>query len=147
MGKLTFKAGIRPDAMAGPYQTQLSPGDESLFRSWLTSNAQVAPGIAAFNPDDRQSDYDMRGWWQAYSNPQHPQNQLTSMGTSSYDMQPHFNDYWKTPYHETFSQESQWAKPNKAPQWFDDGQGGWKLIDRKGKVIKHEPSQIGAVER
>ncbi len=42
----------------------------------------------------------------------------------------HFTDYWKTPMHETFSNESKFATPD-APKWNNKDQ----LIDKSGKVI------------
>ena len=49
------------------------------------------------------------------------------------DQQMHYPDYWKTPYHQSFSADSQWALPG-APTWNDQDQ----LVDPKGAVIFDE---------
>lgn len=46
------------------------------------------------------------------------------------DNKLHYPDYWKTPYHQTFSNESQWATKN-APHWTDDD----KLVLPNGRVV------------
>jgi hypothetical protein len=47
-------------------------------------------------------------------------------------MQPHYTDYWKTPYHQSFSAGSQYAGA-VAPQWVNSTQlaspGGRILFD------------------
>lgn len=144
MGKLNLKLNAPPraDAVGGPYTTQLHPIDEGAFRKFVAGNSHI-PAFANFNPDEKQSDYDMRGWWQAFTNPNHPQHELTSVGVSDYDGMPHFNDYWKTPYHKTFSSESRWAIPGKAPSWTNDGAGGWNLVNPGGIVMAREPKMMG----
>jgi hypothetical protein len=42
----------------------------------------------------------------------------------------HYPDFWKTPLHETFSNESQWA-PADAPEWTPDD----KLVTSGGRVV------------
>jgi hypothetical protein len=42
----------------------------------------------------------------------------------------HFPDTWKTPYHETFSNDSQWALPS-APAWNDKDQ----LVAPNGGIL------------
>jgi hypothetical protein len=50
----------------------------------------------------------------------------------------HFPDFWKTPLHQTFSNESQWAPPT-APQWTPNDQ----LAQPNGRVLFDERLQGG----
>lgn len=104
-----------------PYQTRLPPDQEKEFRSWLHVSG------APFDPSHK-ADYDMRGFWQALRSGD-PRAQ-TAMNQS--DNQMHFPDTWKTPYHETFSNESIYAQPG-APSWQDD-----QLIGQNGSVLADE---------
>jgi hypothetical protein len=45
----------------------------------------------------------------------------------------HYPDYWKTPLHETFSADSQWAGP-VAPMWNELDQ----LISPGGRILFDE---------
>ena len=49
----------------------------------------------------------------------------------------HFPDFWKTPYHESFSAESQWADPAKAPKWNAQDQ----LVLPDGTVVFDEKKE------
>ncbi len=49
------------------------------------------------------------------------------------DNMMHYPDYWKTPFHESFSHESQWATPG-APIWNELDQ----LVTPDGKVVFDE---------
>lgn len=137
MGKLSLTSEqFRPNT---PYATDL--GDkEPVFRQFLQQAALAHPAFAAFNPDDPRSDYDMRGWWQAAIDPTHPQHELTGMSASSNSIEPHFDDYWKTPYHPGFSADSIKYGPG-ANTWKDDGYGGWNLTSPSGSVVKAEPDR------
>lgn len=101
-------------AKPGPYQTKLSPEDELTFQMWVRKN------MIPFDPNAPAPDYDMRGFWKQNPNYQHQPGK-------------HFPDTFKTPFHETFSNESKYAKPN-APKWKGD-----VLIEQgTGRVIKDE---------
>jgi hypothetical protein len=72
----------------------------------------------------------MRGFWRGLMQ----ENPHATSGTNPNDQQMHYSDYWKTPYHRSFSNESQYAAPN-APQWINDAQlaspGGRILFDER----------------
>ena len=120
---------------AQQFSTSLAPPMEGQFRRWVADNR------IPFDPNDAKSDYDMRGYWLASRSPGVWQG-LQAEGKIPADMapggtkvdpndgHPHFPDYWKTPYHETFSNESKFAGPN-APHWTDDD----KLVAADGKVL------------
>ena len=112
------KAWVRPGDHI--YNTPLPASQEQAFRSWLGQN-QVP-----FDPNKGVTDYDMRGFWKALQ----AGDPKAQQGIDPNDQQMHYPDYWKTPYHQTFSAESQWATPN-APHWTEDD----KLIDAQGNVI------------
>lgn len=99
------EAWLRPGA-AG-FNTVLSPDQETLFRQWLAANK------VPFNPMAGVTDYDMRGFWQAMQRG----DPVAKSAINPNDKQIHFPDFWKTPYSPTFSAESQWADPKKAPVW------------------------------
>lgn len=108
---------------AGNFNTELNPLQELLFRSWIDKNK------VPFNPDSSKSDYDMRGFFSAMQSGDPRAN--ASMNQN--DSQMHYPDYWKTPYHETFSSESRWAKP-VAPKWNEQDQ----LIAPSGRILFDE---------
>jgi hypothetical protein len=117
-----------PFSMAPAFNTSLSPMDELQFRGWVQQNK------VPFDPSAAQSDYDMRGFWQAgrQGNPQ------ASTALNPNDGQMHYPDYWKTPLHQSFSNESQWA-PANAPQWVNDSQ----LASPNGRVVYDEKAPKG----
>jgi hypothetical protein len=103
----------------GPYLTQLPPDQEHQFRSWVAQNK------VNFDPNEAYPEYDMRGFYQGMlAGDPHAQT-----GIDPNDNKMHYSDYWKTPWHPTFSRESKYANPN-APYW-----RGNKLIDPSGKVL------------
>lgn len=102
------------------YNTPLSPEEERTFRIWLSQNN------VPFDPDAKVTDYDMRGFYKALL----AGDEKAKSAVDRNDQRLHYPDYWKTPYHETFSNESQWATPN-APHWTDDD----KLVTQGGKVV------------
>lgn len=112
-----------PYAVPGNYNTQLQPLDEMAFRQWLAQNK------VPFNPDAQQSDYDMRGFYQGVQQ-QHPRA-ISAINPN--DQRMHYPDYWKTPTHQTFSQDSQWAGPI-APRWNEQDQ----LISPGGRILFDE---------
>lgn len=108
---------VKPGAES--FSTILSPQDEARFRNWVQGNH------IPFDPAERRPDYDMRGWWQAN---QHGDPRASS-AVDPNDGRLHYSDVWKTPYHQTFSNESQWATPD-APHWRGD-----QLVTEDGAVI------------
>lgn len=111
----------RPDA--ANFNTQLAPLDEMAFRGWLKQNN------VPFNPNAGETDYDMRGFWRGM---QQQQPRATS-AVNPNDQQLHYPDYWKTPLHQTFSADSQWAGP-VAPRWNEQDQ----LIAPSGRILFDE---------
>ena len=110
-------AYAKPDWQTG--LAQLSPEQEQQFLQWV--KAKNVP----FNPNDKTADYDMRGFWQALQ-----QGDARAMsGVNPTTQSLHYPDVWKTPYHESFSAESQWAGDG-APTWQDD-----KLVSPSGEII------------
>jgi hypothetical protein len=111
------------------YNTQLSPLDEMAYRQWVKDNNVPT------NPDATAAqDYDMRGFYQGLQQ----QNPRAQSAIDPNDSQMHYPDYWKTPIHQTFSNESQWA-PANAPSWTDDD----KLVQPNGRVVfddRNKPS-------
>lgn len=99
---------------ADSYSTTLDPVEEQKFRNWVTQNK------VPFNPDQKLQDYDMRGFWKSGA----------GTAVDPNDQRIHYPDTFKTPYHQTFSAESQWAAPG-APSWNNKDQ----LVLPNGKVI------------
>ncbi len=93
------------------YATPLDPEEEQIFRQWVAEN-QVP-----FDPEAPTSDYDMRGFWKGLVTG----DPHAKTGMNPNDNKLHFNDWWKTPYHESFSRESQYATP-MAPSWNEQDQ-------------------------
>lgn len=110
------------ERLPGDYTTKLSPSDEQAFRAWAKTNK------APFDPNDPNSDYDMRGFWLGLKNG----DARATTAVNPSDGQLHYPDTWKTPYHATFSNESIYASA-EAPHW-ENG----RLVDRDGKVIADE---------
>jgi hypothetical protein len=52
----------------------------------------------------------------------------------------HYPDFWKTPMHETFSNESQWA-PVTAPAWNAQDQ----LVSQGGRVVFDDRAKKDAI--
>lgn len=117
-------AFFSPYAVAGPYQTRLNGQEEKAFRIWLTRNNI---SLNDFDPNNPRANYDMRGLWK------------DSGG------QPHagqfFTDRYKTPYDNTFSNESKYATPNNPFYWSDPA----TLIDKRdGSVVFFAPSHYAS---
>jgi hypothetical protein len=108
------------------YNTPLQPIDELQFRQWVADNK------VPFNPNAPQSDYDMRGFWQGLMQ----QNPRAATAMNANDNQMHFTDYWKTPLHQSFSNESKYAAPG-APQWINDRQ----LAAPSGRILFDETNR------
>lgn len=126
-GSNPMLAGRVPGAS---YNTPLHPLDEMAFRQWVTQNK------VPFDPNAGASDYDMRGF---YRGMQQGDPRATS-AIDPNDSRLHYPDFWKTPAHETFSNESQWANP-AAPQWTGDD----KLVAPSGRVMFDDRQQRDAL--
>lgn len=105
------------------YATDLNVAEPG-FRQWVTKNK------VPFNPNAQgPSDYDMRGFYHGLMTG----NPKAEQSVNPNDKRMHYTDYWKTPYHQTFSGESQWATP-VAPKWNEQDQ----LISPGGQILKDE---------
>lgn len=117
-----------PFRLGQSYNTQLSPLDEMAFRQWVSNNG------VPFDPNAGVTDYDMRGYWRALMQG-NPMAKPTEINPN--DNRPHYTDYFKTPLHQTFSAESQFAGSD-APTWINDHQ----LADpTSGRVVFDERAQ------
>lgn len=112
-----------PRVLPGDYDTKLPQMDEFKFRQWLQDNN------VPFNPNAGTTDYDMRGFYQAATQ----QQPGISTQVNPNDGQVHYPDRFKTPIHQSFSNESQWAGTD-APQWVNDSQ----LAAPNGRVVFDE---------
>jgi hypothetical protein len=101
------------------YNTPLPPDSERCFRLWLGQND------VCFDPEATVVDYDMRGFWMALM----AGDPKARFEIDQHDGRAHYPDYWKTPYHQTFSNESQWATSD-APHWNEYGQ----LVETPGTI-------------
>lgn len=108
------------------YQTQLSIPEQLQFFNWVKQNNV---------PYDKspQADYDMAGFWKALQSG----DPRAATAVNQNDKQIHYPDYWKTPYHQTFSNESQWAIQSQAPGWNQQDQ----LVMPSGEVVYDERAQ------
>lgn len=93
-----FKNGINPT----DYTTPLNNIEQVQFNKW--ANDMKAKGI--INPNDNFNDYDMQGYWK--------NEVLNNTNLANGNAQTHFTDKYKKPNHETFSNESIYAKGNNA---------------------------------
>lgn len=105
------------------YLTKLPADEEKAFQQWVKDNN------VPFDPSPT-ADYDMRGFYKAMK----AGDPRASTGINANDGKLHFGDYWKTPYHHSFSSESQWATDG-APRWNEKDQ----LVTPDGKVVFDEP--------
>lgn len=122
------QAWIRPGIHT--YNTPLDGMQERAFRQWAAENK------VPFDANAPVSDYDMRGFWKGLMSG-HPQ---ATTAINQNDKQVHFPDFWKTPLDASFSAESQWADPEKAPTWNDKDQ----LVLPDGTVVFDEKSRVKA---
>ncbi|OOG11277.1 hypothetical protein [Pseudomonas sp. C9] len=104
------------------YLTQLPPDQEAKFQSWVKQNN------VPFDPSPT-ADYDMRGFYSGLQ--KGDPNARTGMNAN--DGKMHFGDYYKTPYHKSFSSESQFANKD-APRWNEKDQ----LVTPDGRVVFDE---------
>ena len=120
-----------------PNMDLVAPGDhvyntdlgehEPAFRDWVGQNK------VPFDVNAPVSDYDMRGFYRALQSG----DERAVSATNQNDGAIHYPDYWKTPYHKTFSAESQWANPQTAPRWNDMDQ----LIAPDGRIVYDERAE------
>lgn len=115
-----------PQAVVGSYQTALDPIDEMEYRGWVKKNN------VPVDPNDKNSDYDMRGYYRALKSG----DQRAAQSLNMNDGKMHFPDTWKTPSHASFSRESMYATPS-APSWNEKDQ----LINPLGSVVFDERKQ------
>jgi len=108
-----------PNIYMQNYQTYLPPDKEQVFRNWVAQNH------VPFDPNDPKSDYDMRAYWMALNSG----DPITKQSLNSNDGRMHFTDKFKTPYHESFSNESMYALPD-TPGWNNKDQ----LVDKYGRI-------------
>ena len=92
------------------------------FQQWVSQNR------VPFDPSP-QADYDMRGFWRALQ----AKDPRAVSGMNANDGMLHYPDYWKTPYHQSYSGESKWNTTG-SPMWNEQGQ----LIDKGGRVVFDE---------
>lgn len=116
-------AGNAMYARPGPYQTFLPPDQEAQFRQWVAANN------VPFRPEIADQDYDMRGFWKALQ----AGDPRAASAINPNDQALHFPDVWKTPAHQSFSRESQYALPD-APMWIDEA----RLAAPSGRIIFDE---------
>lgn len=109
----------RPFAKPGPWITPLNSGDEAKFQDWVKTNK------VPFDPSPT-SDYDMRGYWKDVAS----QGDNLS-GKNPVDGRLHFSDSYKTPYHESFSDESSYSTPSNPFHW----EGETLKDSRTGKPV------------
>jgi len=107
---------------ANNYLTSLPPEQEKEFQAWVKKNN------VPFDPSPT-ADYDMRGFYKAMK----AGDPRASTGVNQNDGKLHFGDTFKTPYHKSFSNESQWATEG-APRWNDKDQ----LVLPDGRVVFDE---------
>jgi len=105
------------------YNTSLPPAEELEFRSWVQQNN------VPFNANAGVTDYDMRGFFRALKSG----DPRAASAVNPNDNRMHYPDYWKTPLHQTFSQDSQWAGP-VAPRWNELDQ----LVSPGGRILYDE---------
>lgn len=109
------------------YQSHLQPAEESGFQAWVKKNN------VPFDPSST-ADYDMRGFYKGVMS----KDPRAQAAVNPNDKKLHFPDYWKTPYHKSFSAESQWATKD-APNWNDKDQ----LVLPSGAVVFDERAKAG----
>lgn len=119
------KRYVKPGA--GNFATTLPPDQEQSFGAWVREN-NVPFDPKATGPQD----YDMRGFYKGLQSG----DPKAKSAIDPNDQKLHYPDYWKTPYHETFSNESQWATPD-APKWNAQDQ----LVASDGTVVFDDRAQ------
>lgn len=111
--------------------TSLPAAQEQAFQKWVQQNN------VPFDPSPT-ADYDMRGFWKGLTSG----DPHAKTATNANDGKLHFTDFWKTPYHESFSAESQWATDG-APKWNEKDQ----LVAPDGKVVFDERAKAKSMAK
>ena len=112
---------------AANYNTALPQMDEFQFRNWVAQNN------VPFDPNaTAPQDYDMRGFYQGLQQG----NPRAQSAVNPNDNRMHYPDNWKTPLHQSFSNESQWAGAG-APGWNEQDQ----LVTPGGRIVADERRQ------
>ena len=101
------------------YRTELTPMEEKLFQAWVAQNKVPVD-------NGPRADYDMRGFFRALLSG----DPRAASAVDPNDQRMHYPDVWKTPQHETFSKQSQWALPN-SPDWNEQDQ----LVSPGGRIV------------
>lgn len=109
------------------YQTVLTPEEEKQFQAYIADKSDKQD---LGRVDDLG--YDLRGWWKAMM----AGDKRAFLMINPIDNLKHRSDYWKTPYHKSFSNESQWANKG-APSWNDKNQ----LVAPDGTVVFDEKAE------
>ena len=138
MNDLLNSLGIDPGTLKNPYtpaqgwQTKLSPELEAEYQRWAPAN-----NIPVYD-SNQVVDYDMRGFYKGLFEG----DPRASRGFGN-DNQMHFSDYWKTPYHPSFSNESKFAN-EQAPRWEKDSfiPGAFNLVDQQGTLRVEDKPQM-----
>jgi len=105
----------------GSITTFKTDKEEEQYQKWLKENK------VNIDPNDPYPDYDMRGFYKALQE----KDPKAMTAIDPHDKQLHYPDYWKTPFHETFSNESKWANPKTAPSWNKQDQ----LVTPQGQIL------------
>jgi hypothetical protein len=111
--------------LTAPYSSFLTPlpnGQEMAFKQWVSRN-QVP-----FDPS-QTADYDMRGFYRALM----AKDPRAVSAVNPNDQQMHYPDDWKTPYHQSFSNESKWNTTG-SPMWNEQDQ----LVNSSGQIVYDE---------
>jgi hypothetical protein len=121
MGQFDLPKSNAPYVRQSPatYRTELTPMEEKLFQAWVAQNKVPLD-------NGPQADYDMRGFFRALMSG----DPRAQSAIDPNDQRMHYPDVWKTPQHETFSKQSQWALPN-SPDWNEQDQ----LVSPGGRVV------------
>jgi hypothetical protein len=109
------------------YVTKLSDSEEKSFNQWVESNK------IPFDPKESFQDYDMRGYYKEL--------QEGGAGAVFDPERMHFTDKYKTPFHESFSNESKYADQKTAPFWKEIEGGGNQLMTPSGKILFSEDAE------
>jgi len=118
----TFMRNKKYAKPSNSYVTRLDPAAQQEFGLWVQQNK------IPYDPSPA-SDYDMAGFYQALK----ANDPRATTAINVNDHRLHFPDYWKTPYHQSFSNESRWALPT-APRWNESDQ----LVLPNGQVVFDE---------
>jgi len=102
------------------YVTQLAPQERPAFENWVRKNK------VPYDPSP-EADYDMPGFWKALQ----MGDKRAASGIAP-DGKLHFTDFFKTPYHKTFSNESKYSTNKSDPQWRDN------ILYQYGNIVADE---------